>query len=140
MCDKILGIGTDIVDIRRIERLIGDHEDRFIQRIFTPTEQARANQYPDHKQKMASYAKRFAAKEAIVKSLGTGFSSTILFQDIEIENDAKGKPMATLKGGALAHLNDLLPQGSQGRLEISLTDEYPLAQAFVVLISETKHP
>ena len=134
MCDKIIGIGTDLVDIRRIERLIDKYGHRFIDRIFTPTEQVRANQYATPRQKAASYAKRFAAKEAIVKALGTGFDGQITFQDIEIENDAKGKPTAKLSGGALKNLSNFT-KGSPQRLEISLTDEYPLAQAFVILIA-----
>jgi holo-[acyl-carrier protein] synthase len=136
MCEKIIGIGTDLVDIRRIEKLMAQYGDRFTQRIFTPGEQARANQYPTIRQQAASYAKRFAAKEAIVKALGIGFDGNIAFQDIEIENDGKGKPTGKIKGSTSQHLHGLLPAGTQGRFEISLTDEYPLAQAFVVLIGE----
>jgi holo-[acyl-carrier protein] synthase len=136
MYEKIIGIGTDLVDIRRIERLLAQYNHRFIDRIFTPSEQARASQYSTLKQQAASYAKRFAAKEAIVKALGTGFNAQISFQDIEIDNDHKGKPTAKIKGGTLEYLNGILPEGRQGRFEISLTDEYPLAQAFVVLIAE----
>lgn len=137
MCEKIIGIGTDIVDIRRIERLIQQYGERFVSRMFTVQEQARANQYAILRQKAASYSKRFAAKEAIVKALGTGFNSKILFQDIDIENDAKGKPIGTLKGNALQYLQTLLPHATKGRIEISLTDEYPLAQAFVIVIAYT---
>lgn len=136
MCDKIIGIGTDLVDIRRIENLIVKYGDRFTKRLFTPLEQQRANQYPTGKQQAASYAKRFAAKEAIVKALGTGFNAQIAFQEIEIQNDGQGKPTAEIKGGTLEYLHGILPKGTQGRFEISLTDEYPLAQAFVILTAE----
>ena len=137
MCDKIIGIGTDLVDIRRIENLIVKYGDRFTKRLFTHLEQQRAKQYPTLKQQAASYAKRFAAKEAIVKALGTGFNAQIAFQDIEIQNDGQGKPTALIKGGTLEYLHGTLPKGTKGRFEISLTDEYPLAQAFVVLIGES---
>ena len=136
MCEKIIGIGTDLVDIRRIENLIAQYGERFTHRIFTPGEQARANQYSTVRQKAASYAKRFAAKEAIVKALGIGFDGNIAFQDIEIDNDHRGKPTANIKGNTLEYLHGILLKSGQGRFEISLTDEYPLAQAFVVLIAE----
>ncbi len=129
----ILGIGSDLVDSIRIDALLKKFNQRFKDRVFTPQEQSycEAQHYT-----ASSYAKRFAAKEACAKALGLGFQNGIRWIDIEVLNNAQGKPFLTLKGKALTHLKDLLkglPKEAEPRLDLSLCDEGFLAHAFVVI-------
>lgn len=126
----ILGIGTDLVDIRRIEQTLARHGDRFISRIYTKTERARAERRAD---RIATYAKRFAAKEACAKALGTGFRRGVFFRDMGVVNLPSGKPTMRLTGGALARLEAITPPGLEAQIDLAITDEYPMAQAFVVI-------
>src|SRR5580693_8584284 len=118
----IIGTGNDIVDIRRVERVMKRYGERFMQRCFTALEQkkaaARLNPIP-------TYAKRFAAKEACSKALGTGFRRGVFFADLRVTNLASGQPTMTLHGGALARLAALIPPGYAPHIAVSLTDEYP---------------
>jgi holo-[acyl-carrier protein] synthase len=126
----ILGIGSDLVDIRRIEKVLARHGERFIQRIFTDIERARAERRAT---RIDTYAKRFAAKEACAKALGTGFRRCVFFRDMGVVNLPSGRPTMQLTGGALAQLRRITPAGYDARIDVSLTDEYPIAQAFVVI-------
>jgi holo-[acyl-carrier protein] synthase len=126
----IIGIGTDLVDIRRIERTIERHGDRFLARIFTEAERARAGRRVDV---VETYAKRFAAKEACAKALGTGFRSGVFFRDIGVVNLPSGKPTLQLAGGAQARLQAITPKGYRAEIDIALTDEWPIAQAMVII-------
>jgi holo-[acyl-carrier protein] synthase len=126
----ILGIGTDLVDIRRIERTIERHGDRFIHRIFTETERALAERRAN---RAATYAKRFAAKEACAKALGTGFRNGVFFRDLGVVNLSSGKPTMRLTGGALVQLQAMVPPGCEAQIDLAITDEYPMAQAFVII-------
>jgi holo-[acyl-carrier protein] synthase len=126
----ILGIGTDLVDIRRIERTIERHGDRFIHRIFTETERALAERRAN---RAATYAKRFAAKEACAKALGTGFRNGVFFRDLGVVNLSSGKPTMRLTGGALVRLQAMVPAGCEAQIDLAITDEYPMAQAFVII-------
>jgi holo-[acyl-carrier protein] synthase len=126
----ILGLGSDLVDIRRIEKVLARHGDRFIQRIFTPVEVAKAERRAT---RIDTYAKRFAAKEACSKALGTGFRKGVFFRDLGVVNLPSGRPTMALTGGALARLKEMTPAGHEARIDVSLTDEYPLAQAIVII-------
>jgi holo-[acyl-carrier protein] synthase len=126
----ILGIGTDLVDIRRIERVMERHGDRFVQRIFTAEERALAE---GRSNRAATYAKRFAAKEACAKALGTGFRDGIFFRDLGVVNLPSGKPTMALVGAALCRLQAIVPAGYEAHIDLAITDEYPMAQAFVVI-------
>jgi holo-[acyl-carrier protein] synthase len=126
----ILGLGSDLVDIRRIEKVLERHGDRFIQRIFTPVEVEKAERRAT---RIDTYAKRFAAKEACSKALGTGFRKGVFFRDLGVVNLPSGRPTMKLTGGALKRLKDLTPEGYEARIDVSLTDEYPLAQAIVII-------
>jgi holo-[acyl-carrier protein] synthase len=126
----ILGLGSDLVDIRRIEKVLARHGDRFIRRIFTPIEIAKAERRAT---RIDTYAKRFAAKEACSKALGTGFRKGVFFRDLGVVNLPSGRPTMALTGGALARLQEITPSGYEARIELSLTDEYPLAQAIVII-------
>jgi holo-[acyl-carrier protein] synthase len=126
----ILGIGSDMVDIRRLEQVIGRHGERFLNRVFTPTEQARAQKRANQS---ATYAKRFAAKEACAKALGTGIRKGVFWRDMGVVNLASGRPTMQLTGGALARLEAITPPGSEARIDVTITDEWPVAQAFVVI-------
>jgi holo-[acyl-carrier protein] synthase len=133
----IVGLGTDLVDITRIERAIARHGERFLQRIFTPTERALADRRAN---RAATYAKRFAAKEACAKALGTGFRHGIFFRDLGVVNLPSGKPTMLLTGSALARLRDMIPQGHTAQIDLAITDEYPMAQAFVVISAVHDRP
>ncbi len=133
----IVGIGVDIVDIRRIERTLARFGDRFIRRVFTEAERARAEA---RRRRAETYAKRFAAKEACAKALGTGFRRGVYFRDIEVVNLPSGKPVLRLHGGALRRLRALVPEGTRAQLELTLTDEYPLAQAMVLIATRPDPP
>ena len=126
----ILGIGNDICDIRRIEKTLDRFGDRFLDRVFTDEERRKAfrRAHP-----AATLAKRFAAKEALSKALGTGFRAGVHLKDIGVVNAASGGPSFDLKNGAAAHLARLTPPGYSARIDLTLTDEYPLAQAIVVI-------
>jgi holo-[acyl-carrier protein] synthase len=131
--DMILGLGSDLVDIRRIEKVLARHGERFIMRIFTDLERAKAER---RAARIETYAKRFAAKEACAKALGTGFRRGVFFRDLGVVNLPSGRPTMELTGGALAQLRRITPPGFAARIDLSLTDEYPLAQAFVVISAE----
>jgi len=126
----IIGIGNDIIDIRRVERTLERFGERFVQRIFTATERARSERRAG---RVESYAKRFAAKEACSKALGTGFRKGVYWRDMGVINLPSGKPTMELKGGAAKRLAELLPAGMTAQIDITITDEPPLAQAFVII-------
>jgi holo-[acyl-carrier protein] synthase len=130
----ILGVGSDLIDIRRIERAIDRYGERFINRIFTPTEIQRSERRAD---RVASYAKRFAAKEACAKALGTGFRNGVYWRDLGVVNMPSGRPTLVLTGGAGKRLQEMVPAGMNARIDLTLTDEPPLAQALVVITAET---
>jgi holo-[acyl-carrier protein] synthase len=129
----ILGIGIDLVDIRRIEKTIERHGERFVDRIFTAVERAKAERRAN---RVDTYAKRFAAKEACAKALGTGFRRGVFFRDMGVVNLPSGRPTLELTGGALDRLKAITPPGMQARIDLALTDEWPLAQAMVVISAE----
>ena len=126
----IIGIGNDIIDIRRVERTLERFGERFVQRIFTATERARSERRAG---RVASYAKLFAAKEACSKALGTGFRRGVYWRDMGVVNLASGKPTMELKGGAAKRLAELVPAGMTAQIDITITDEPPIAQAIVII-------
>jgi holo-[acyl-carrier protein] synthase len=126
----IIGIGSDLCDIRRMEKAIARHGERFLNRVFTPTERARAERKLG---RIATYAKRFAAKEACSKALGTGFSNGVAWSTMGVVNLPGGKPTMELTGGAARRLATLTPPGHRAVIHLSITDEFPMAQAFVVI-------
>lgn len=126
----IVGIGTDLIDIRRIERTLDRFGERFLERVFTPAERARAERRAD---RAAAYAKRYAAKEACAKALGTGFRRGVYWRDIGVDNRPSGQPVLVLSGGAAARLATLTPPGMTARIDISLSDEPPFGQAMVII-------
>jgi holo-[acyl-carrier protein] synthase len=126
----IVGLGSDLIDIRRIEKTLERYGRRFIDRVFTETEQRKSDR---RAQRAASYAKRFAAKEACSKALGTGFRDGVFWRDMGVVNLPSGKPTMALTGGAAEALKRLVPDGCVAVIHITITDDYPLAQAFVVV-------
>jgi holo-[acyl-carrier protein] synthase len=126
----ILGIGSDLCDIRRIENSLARFGERFTQRIFTEGEQTKSDRRAT---RAASYARRFAAKEACSKALGTGIRSGVFWRDMEVVNLPGGRPTMRLTGGAAARLAEMTPPGHEAFVHVSLTDDPPLAQAFVVI-------
>lgn len=132
----IIGIGNDLVDIRRIEKSLERFGDRFVQRVFTEIEQRRSE---GRATRAASYAKRFAAKEACSKALGTGLRRGVFWRDMGVVNLKGGKPSMALTGGALARLKELTPAGMSPQIDLTLTDEFPLAQAFVIISAIPSH-
>ena len=132
----ILGIGSDICDARRIAKVIERHGDRFIDRIFTPAERAKAER---RRNRVETYAKRFAAKEACAKALGTGLRAGVWWRDIGVTNLPSGRPTFELTGGAKRRLEAITPAGYQARIDLTMTDEGPMAQALVI-ISATAIP
>lgn len=130
----ILGVGTDLLDIRRIERTLERFAGRFLDRVFTKQEQARCE---GHINRCARYAQRYAAKEACAKALGTGFRQGVAWRDIEVLSLPSGKPILRLRAGARDRLAAMTPAGMMAKLHLSLTDEYPLAQAVVIISAET---
>lgn len=126
----ILGIGSDLVDIRRIEKSLERHGERFVVRIFTEIERARAE---GRAQSSASYAKRFAAKEACAKALGSGISEGVFWRDMGVVNLPNGRPTMHLTGGAAERLAKLMPPRHRAVIHLTITDEFPLAQAFVLI-------
>ena len=126
----IIGLGNDLCDIRRIEKSLERFGERFVQRIFTEVEQKRSD---GRATRAASYAKRFAAKEACAKALGTGLRRGVFWRDMGVINLRGGKPTLALTGGALARLEKITPAGMAAQIDLSLTDEYPMAQAIVII-------
>jgi holo-[acyl-carrier protein] synthase len=135
----IVGIGSDLIDIRRVEKVIERHGARFIDRIFTEAEQAKAARRAKAPRSLvATYAKRFAAKEACAKALGTGIREGVWWRDMGVVNMPGGRPTMRLTGGALARLETLLPPGHEARIDLTITDDWPLAQAFVIISAVPK--
>ena len=126
----IIGIGSDLCDVRRIERVIERYGDRFLDRIFTATERAKAER---RQTRVETYAKRFAAKEACAKALGTGFRRGVFWRDLGVVNLPSGRPTMALTGGALARLQAITPAGHEARIDVTITDEGPMAHAMVII-------
>jgi holo-[acyl-carrier protein] synthase len=126
----IVGIGNDVIDIRRIEKTLETHGERFISRIFTEVEIRKSER---RAQRAASYAKRFAAKEACSKALGTGFRAGVFWRDMGVVNEPSGKPTMVLTGGAREQLDRILPQGHAARIHLTITDDFPYAHALVMI-------
>jgi len=126
----IIGLGNDIIDIRRIEQSIERFGDRFLNRIFTETERAKSDRRAN---RAASYAKRFAAKEACSKALGTGFRTGVYWRDMGVVNLPSGRPTLILTGGAAEQLARMTPEGHVARIDLTLTDDFPMAQAIVII-------
>lgn len=135
----ILGLGADLCDVRRIERVLERFGTRFVARVFTPVEQARAARRTPSLH-AGTYAKRFAAKEACAKALGTGFSQGVFHSDMGVENRPGGQPAMVLTGGALTRLHSLVPEGFAPHIVLTLTDEYPYAFAQVLITAEPTSP
>lgn len=130
----IIGIGSDLIDIRRIAKVIERHGERFLDRIFTEAERAKAERRAkSEKMVVATYAKRFAAKEACSKALGTGIRRGVWWRDMGVVNLPGGRPTMELTGGARERLAVLTPEGHEARIDLSITDDWPLAQAFIVI-------
>lgn len=128
----ILGVGTDLIDIRRIDKTLQRFGGRFLDRVYTSHERARCDGQAN---RVARYAQRYAAKEACAKALGTGFRRGVAWRGIEVDNLASGKPFVRLHDGALARLQTMTPAGMDTQIELSLTDEYPMAQAMVIIVA-----
>jgi holo-[acyl-carrier protein] synthase len=126
----IIGIGNDVIDIRRIEETLARFGGRFIDRIFTDVEIRKSEK---RAQRAASYAKRFAAKEACSKALGTGFRKGVFWKDMGVVNEPSGKPTMVLSGGARAQLESLVPGGHKVFIHLTITDDFPYAHAFVMI-------
>lgn len=126
----ILGLGNDLIDIRRIEQAIERYGERFLNRIFTDVERAKSD---GRANRAASYAKRFAAKEACSKALGTGLSQGVFWRDMGVVNLPSGRPTMVLTGTAAKHLRQLTPDGYEARIDLTITDDFPQAQAIVII-------
>jgi holo-[acyl-carrier protein] synthase len=126
----IIGLGNDMVDIRRIEQTLERYGSRFVARIFTDIEQKKSDR---RAQRAASYAKRFAAKEACSKALGTGFRRGVFWKDMGVVNEPSGRPTMQLSGGAKEQLERITPAGHLARIQLTITDDYPYAQAIVII-------
>jgi holo-[acyl-carrier protein] synthase len=126
----ILGLGNDLINIRRIEKSIATYGDRFLNRIYTDIERAKSDRRAN---RAASYAKRFAAKEACAKALGTGLNHGVFWRDMGVVNLPGGKPTMALTGGALKRLEKLTPTGMRAQIDLTITDDFPLAQAIVII-------
>lgn len=131
----IIGLGSDLIDIRRIEKTLERHGMRFISRIFTEIEQEKSER---RRLRAASYAKRFAAKEACAKALGTGLSRGVFWRDMGVVNLPSGKPTMRLTGGAASRLEAIVPDGHEAFIHLTITDDFPLAQAFVVIEARSR--
>ena len=129
----ILGLGSDLIDIRRIEQVIERFGERFLERVFTDVERRKCERRAD---RAASYARRFAAKEACSKALGTGFRDGVFWRDLGVVNLPSGRPSMVLTGGARRRLEEITPAGTVARLDVTLTDEPPIAQAVVIITAE----
>lgn len=132
----ILGVGTDLVDIRRLERTLERWGERFCERVYTDLERSRCD---GHVNRASRYAQRYAAKEACAKALGTGFRQGVAWRDMEVDNLRSGKPFMRLCGGAAGRLGALTPLGLSPAIELSITDEYPFAHALVVIWATPSH-
>ena len=126
----ILGVGNDFIDIRRIEKTLERYGERFIARVFTEIERKKSD---GRRQRAASYAKRFAAKEACAKALGTGLRRGVYWRDMGVVNLPSGRPTLSLTGGAARVLQDLTPDGYEARIDLTITDDFPLAAAIVII-------
>jgi holo-[acyl-carrier protein] synthase len=126
----IIGIGNDMVDIRRVEQTLEKFGDRFRDRIFTEIEKKKSD---NRAQRAASYAKRFAAKEACSKALGTGFHRGVFWKDMGVVNEPSGRPTMVLTGGALEQLQRIVPAGMSSKVHLTITDDFPYAQAMVII-------
>jgi holo-[acyl-carrier protein] synthase len=126
----IIGIGNDMIDIRRVERTIERYGERFLERVFTDIERRKSD---GRATRAASYAKRFAAKEACAKALGTGFRQGVFWRDMGVVNLPSGRPTLELTGGAARALAQLTPEGHEVRIDLSITDDFPTAQAIVII-------
>jgi holo-[acyl-carrier protein] synthase len=126
----IIGIGSDITDVRRIAKVIDRHGQRFLDRVFTPVERAKAEK---RRNRVETYAKRFAAKEACAKALGTGLRAGVWWRDMGVVNLPSGRPTLELTGGARRRLEAITPAGYEARIDLTITDEGPMAHAFVVI-------
>ena len=126
----ILGVGSDLIDVRRIARAVERHGERFLGRIFTATERATAER---RVRRYETYAKRFAAKEACAKALGTGLRAGVFWRDMGVVNLPSGRPSMKLTGGALSRLQSITPAGCEARIDVTITDEGPMAQAVVII-------
>jgi holo-[acyl-carrier protein] synthase len=133
----IIGLGNDIIDIRRIEKTIDRFGDRFLQRIFTETERLKSDR---RALRAASYAKRFAAKEACAKALGTGFRRGVFWHDLGVVNLPSGRPTMALTGGAARVLEELVPEGHAAQIDLTITDDFPTAQAIVIISAMPRSP
>ena len=131
----IIGIGNDLIDIRRVEKTLERHKDRFTNRIFTEIEQAKSDRRLN---RAASYAKRFAAKEACAKALGTGIARGVFWRDMGVVNLPGGKPTMNLTGGAAKRLEALMPENHEADIHLTITDDFPLAQAIVIIYARAK--
>ena len=129
----IIGIGSDLIDVRRIGKVIERHGDRFLDRIFTTSERARAER---RAKSVETYAKRFAAKEACSKALGTGFRAGVFWRDLGVVNLPSGKPTLVLTGNAAKRLAAITPPGMRAQIDLSLTDDHPQAQAIVIISAQ----
>ncbi len=131
----IIGIGNDMIDIRRVERTLERHGERFTMRCFTDIERAKSDK---RRKRAASYAKRFAAKEACAKALGTGLNRGVFWRDMGVVNLPGGKPTMALTGGAAARLAELTPEGFEAHVHLTITDDDPMAQAIVIIEARAK--
>ncbi|MDE1174449.1 MAG: holo-ACP synthase [Parvibaculaceae bacterium] len=131
----IIGIGSDIIDIRRIEKTLSRFGERFIERIYTETEKAKSEA---RRERAASYAKRFAAKEACSKALGTGLRRGVFWRDMGVVNLRSGQPTMALTGGALRRLREMTPEGMEAVIHLTITDDFPQAQALVIISAEPR--
>jgi holo-[acyl-carrier protein] synthase len=130
----IIGLGSDLIDIRRIEKTLAAHGERFISRLFTDIERAKSDRRAGTPVgRAASYAKRFAAKEACAKALGTGLNRGVYWRDMGVVNLPGGKPTLALTGGAAARLAAITPAGHRAEIALTITDDFPLAQAIVII-------
>jgi len=133
----IIGIGSDLCDVRRIAAVLERHGERFLGRIFTPAERAKAE---NRANTVETYAKRFAAKEACAKALGTGLRAGVFWRDMGVVNLSSGRPTMKLTGGALKRLQAITPVGCEAQIDVSLTDEGPTAQAIVIISARPRSP
>ena len=132
----IIGIGNDLIDISRVERVLDRFGDRFVRRVYTNVERAKSERRAN---RVESYAKRFAAKEACSKALGTGIRMGVFWRDMAVTNLKSGKPTISLTGGAAKRLDEITPKGMTSQIDISMTDEPPLAQAIVIISALPKN-
>ena len=133
----ILGLGNDLIDIRRIEKTIEKHGERFLARVYTDIERAKSDR---RAQRAASYAKRFAAKEACAKALGTGLRAGVFWRDMGVVNLPSGQPTMKLTKGAAKRLAEITPKGMTAHINLTITDDYPLAQAIVIITAVAEAP